>query len=219
MDDIRVILADDHTIVRKGLRALLERDPRIQIVDEAGDGRETMQKVVRHMPDVVVMDIGMPNLNGIEATRQIMKRFPKIKILILTMHSSEEYIRAILDAGASGYVLKQAAPVELITAIETIHGGGSFLSPSICTTVIQEFKRKSRKEREPAGQVPLTEREREVLQLIAEGKSTRQIADSLFISPKTVEVHRSHLMEKLGLHNTAEIVRYALRKGIVDGEG
>ena len=219
MAEIRVLLADDHAIVRKGLRALLDREPRIDVVDEAGDGRETLDKVKKHFPDVVVMDIGMPNMNGIEATRQIKKRFPDVRILILTMHASEEYVSAILEAGASGYVLKQAAPAELISAIEAVHKGDSFLSPSICTKVIKGFTKKFNEGKETSGFDSLTEREREVLQLIAEGKSTRQIAECLFISPKTAEVHRSHLMEKLGLHNTAEIVRYAVRKGIVDGEG
>jgi len=218
MPEIRVLLADDHTIVRKGLRALLDRETRIKVVDEAGDGRETIQKVKQHLPDVVVMDIGMPNLNGIEATRQIKKRFPNMKVLILTMHASEEYVSAILDAGASGYVLKQAAPAELVSAIETIHKGDSFLSPSICTKVIQGFKQRIDTGKKRISFDSLTEREREVLQLIAEGKTTSEIADLLFISPKTAEVHRSHLMEKLGLHNTAEVVRYAIRKGIIDPE-
>jgi two-component system response regulator NreC len=173
MAEIRVLLADDHTIVRKGL---LDRDPRIDVVEEAGDGRETLQKVKKHIPDVVVMDISMPNMNGVEATRQIKKRFPDVKVLILTMHSSEEYVSAILEAGASGYVLKQAAPTELISAIETIHKGDTFLSPSISTTVIQGFIKKIHDMKEPAGFESLTEREREVLQLIAEGKSTRHIA-------------------------------------------
>jgi DNA-binding NarL/FixJ family response regulator len=219
MSKIRVLLADDHLIVRKGLRALLEGNSRIHVTDEAGDGRETLQKVKEHLPDVVVMDISMPNLNGIEATRQIKKKFPDVKVLILTMHSSEEYVSAILNAGASGYMLKQSAPTELIAAIEAVHKGDSFLSSSICTMVIQEFKRNIHDGQEPAGFDSLTEREREVIQLIAEGKSTRQIAECLFISPKTAEVHRSHLMKKLDLHNIAEIIRYALRKGIVDGEG
>jgi two-component system, NarL family, response regulator NreC len=216
---IQVLLADDHLIVRKGLRALLDQDPRIHVMDEAADGREALLKIKEHPPDVVVMDIGMPNLNGIEATRQIKKKFPDVKVLILTMHSSEEYVSAILDAGASGYVLKQSAPAELTSAIDAIHKGGSYLSPSVCTTVIHGFKHQIEEGREPKGFDSLTEREREVLQLIAEGKSTHQVADSLFISPRTVEVHRSHLMEKLGLHNVAEIVLYAVRQNIIEGEG
>jgi DNA-binding NarL/FixJ family response regulator len=216
MAEIRVLLADDHTIVRKGLRSLLDREDRIAVVDEAGDGKETLQKVKQHLPDVVVMDIGMPILNGIEATRQIKKRFPKVKVLILTMHASEEYITEILKAGAAGYVLKQAAPAELISAIEAVCRGDSYLSPSICKKVIQGYGQMNGGGNEPAGFDSLTEREREVMQLIAEGKSTRETANLLFISPKTVEVHRSHFMEKLGLNNTAEIVRYAIHKGIVD---
>jgi two-component system response regulator NreC len=218
MSKIRVLLVDDHSIVRKGLQALLDRDPRFVVLDEAGDGREAIQKVKHHLPDVVVMDIGMPNLNGIEATRQIKIKFPDMKVLILTMHSSEEYVSAILDAGASGFVLKQSAPAELTTAIEAIHKGGSFLSPSICATVIHGFKHLIDESRTQTGFNSLTEREREVIQMIAEGKSTNEIAESLFISPRTVEVHRSHLMEKLCLRNTSEIVRYAVRRGVVDRE-
>jgi two-component system response regulator NreC len=219
VSEIRVILADDHTIVRKGLRALLEREKRVTVVDEAVDGLETLQKVKQHNPDVVVLDIGMPNLNGIEAARQIKKRFPDVGILILTMHASEEYVTAMLKAGASGYVLKQAAPEELASAIVEIHKGNSYLSPAVAAMVVQSFAQQMNGERGEDGFDSLTGREHEVLQQIAEGKSTRQIGEDLFISAKTVEIHRSHLMYKLGLKNTAEIVRYAVRKGIVDGEG
>jgi two-component system, NarL family, response regulator NreC len=219
VSEIRVILADDHTIVRKGLRALLEREKRVTVVDEAVDGLETLQKVKQHNPDVVVLDIGMPNLNGIEAARQIKKRFPDVGILILTMHASEEYVTAMLKAGASGYVLKQAAPEELASAIVEIHKGNSYLSPAVAAMVVQSFAQQKNGERGEDGFDSLTGREHEVLQQIAEGKSTRQIGEDLFISAKTVEIHRSHLMYKLGLKNTAEIVRYAVRKGIVDGEG
>jgi two-component system, NarL family, response regulator NreC len=205
--------------VRSGVRLLIEREPGIEVVDEVGDGRETLQKIREHHPDLVVMDIGMPNLNGVEATRQIRKKYPDVKVLILTMHSSEEYVSAMLEAGASGYVLKQSAPAELTAAIAEIHKGNSFLSSSVSTTVIHGFKLKTDGISEPTGFDSLTEREHEVLQLIAEGKSNCQIAEGLFISPRTVEVHRTHLMRKLGLRNTAEIVLYAVRRGIVDGEG
>jgi DNA-binding NarL/FixJ family response regulator len=216
MGSIRVLLADDHTLVRKGLRSLLEKENGIEVVDEAENGAETLKKIEQAPPDVVVMDIGMPVLNGIETTRRIKKRYPEVKVLVLTMHAVDEYIMEILNAGASGYVLKKSAPSELITAIRTVHEGGSFLSPSICIKVVEEVRRKSGGDRKPAGYDSLTDREHEVLQLIAEGKTVREIAETLFISPKTVEVHRSNLMQKLGLRNTAEIVRYLLQKDSID---
>jgi DNA-binding NarL/FixJ family response regulator len=218
MHEIRVLLADDHVIVRRGLRALIEQDPRISVIDEAGDGRETLEKIGRHAPDVVVMDIGMPNLNGIETTRQIRNRYPDVKVVILTMHASEEYVKAVIDAGASAYVLKQAAPSELSLAIEAARQGGSYLSPSICARVVDGLKRKIMAGEKRSGFDSLTSREREVLQLIAEGNSIKKIAESLFISPKTAETHRTHLMEKLELHNAAEIVRYAIRMGVTGTE-
>jgi two-component system, NarL family, response regulator NreC len=215
MDEIRVLLADDHTLVRKGLRALLERDPRIRIVDEAGDGHEAVSKAERTVPDVIVMDIGMPNLNGIETTRRIRSRLPAVRIVILTMHASEEYMKAVIDAGASAYVLKQSAPSELSLAIEAAVQGHMYLSPAICSRVVDEYRKTVIHGEDKSGFDALTVREREVLQMIAEGKPVRKIAEALFISPKTVETHRAHLMEKLELHNTVEIVRFAVRKGIV----
>ena len=216
MDKTRVLLAEDHTIVRKGLRSLLDKETGIKVVGEAEDGREAIVKAEELHPDVVVMDIAMPGLNGLEATRQIKKRFSDMKIIILTMHTNEEYVLQTLKAGASGYLVKKAAPAELISAINAVHKGNSFLSPSISRTVIDEYIRRSKEISEgEEGFEQLTVREREVLQLIAEGRKTREIAELLYISIKTVETHRAHIMDKLDIHSTAELTRYAIRKGII----
>jgi DNA-binding NarL/FixJ family response regulator len=214
MTKIRVLVADDHTIVRKGLCSLLEAKPDIEVVGEAEDGREAVEKVEALLPDVVLMDITMPRLNGLEATRQIKRLFPKVKIVALTMYTNEEYIQQFLQAGASGYVVKQAAPAELMSAIQAVYRGDSFLSPLISRTVIDEYLKRT----EPAAsseEAKLTDREREVLQLIAEGCSNRDIAQKLQISIKTAGVHRTNLMEKIGIHNVTDLVKYALRKGII----
>lgn len=212
---VRVLLAEDHTIVRKGLRSLLDGETGIEVIGEAGDGREAIEKVRQLRPDVVLMDITMPGLNGLEATRQIKKRFPEVKVVILTVHTTEEYILQILRAGASGYVVKQAAPTELLSAIQAAYRGDSFLSPSISAKVIEEYIRQAEAMAERNSYNRLTDREREVLQLIAEGHSNREIAELLHISVKTVETHRTHLMDKLDLHNTAELTQYAIRKGVI----
>lgn len=219
MKKIKVLLADDHTILRKGLCSLLADDKDIEVVAEAENGREALDKVKKLKPDVVVMDIAMPGLNGLEATRQIKKYFPEIKVLILSMHANEEYIFQTLRAGASGYLIKKAAPMDLTLAIQAAIRGESFLSPAISRTVIKEYIRKAEKtavEDEPFEM--LTDREREVLQLIAEGHSNREIADRLYISTKTVETHRAHLMEKLNIHSAADLTKYAIRKGLTSLE-
>jgi DNA-binding NarL/FixJ family response regulator len=219
MDKTRVLLAEDHTIVRKGLRSLLDKETGIKVVGEAEDGRKAIVKAEELHPDVVVMDIAMPGLNGLEATRQIKKRFPDMKIIILTMHTNEEYVLQTLKAGASGYLVKKAAPAELISAINAINKGNSFLSPSISRMVIDEYIRRSKKISEgEEGFEQLTVREREVLQLIAEGRKTREIAELLYISIKTVETHKAHIMDKLDIHSTAELTRYAIRKGIISSD-
>jgi DNA-binding NarL/FixJ family response regulator len=215
MSKIRVLLAEDHTIVRKGLRSLLDGEAGIEVIGEAQDGREAVEKVQQLLPDVVLMDIAMPALSGLEATRQIKKRFPEVRVLILTMHATEEYIFQILRVGASGYVVKQAAPNELISAIQAVYRGESFLSPSISKKVIEEYIRQAEAMAERDSYDQLTTREREVLQLIAEGRSTREIAELLHISTKTVETHRAHLMDKLDTHSTAELTQYAIRKGVI----
>jgi DNA-binding NarL/FixJ family response regulator len=215
MDVIKVLLADDHTIVRKGLRSLLESENGILVVGEAADGREAIDQVGRLRPDVVIMDIGMPGLNGLESTRQIKARYANIQVLILTVHTSEEYVFQILRAGASGYVLKRAAPKELISAIQAVNRGEAFLSPSISRKVVDEFVKNGAATTEWDSYEKLTPREREVLQLIAEGHPTRVIAELLHISVKTAETHRAHLMDKLDMRSTAELTRYAISKGVI----
>jgi two-component system response regulator NreC len=212
---IRIVLADDHTVLREGIRSLLEDQPDMQVVGEAEDGRAVVQLAAELQPDVILMDIAMPRLNGLEATRQIKKRFPEVKVLILTVHSDEEYIRQILRAGASGYLVKQAAPNELISAIEAIQRGESYLSPSVSKKVVQEYVQHAAGSTEEDSHERLTDREREVLQLIAEGNSTRDIAELLHMSVKTAETHRARLMRKLDIHSTAELTQYAIRKGVI----
>jgi len=215
MARIRVLLAEDHTIVRKGLRSLLDDEADIQVIGEAEDGRQAVEEVERLLPDVVLMDITMPGLNGLEAARRIKKRFPEVKVLVLTMHSNEEYIFQVLRAGASGYLVKQAAPAELVWAIQAIHRGDSFLSPSISRKVIEDYTRRAEATEVRDSFDRLTGREREILQLIAEGHTNREIAELLHLSAKTVETHRAHLMGKLDIHNVAELTQYAIRRGVI----
>lgn len=216
MKKIKVIIADDHTIVRKGLCAILAGESEIEVVGEAEDGRDAIRKVEQLQPDVVLLDIAMPLLNGLEATRQLRKRYAKLKILILTMHDNEEYVFEALRAGASGYLVKRSAPNELISAIKAVYREGSFLSPAVSKKVIDQYVRVGlKKVKEDKEYGKLTEREREILQLIAEGRANREIAELLNISIKTVESHRSHLMEKLNIRNIAELTQYAIRKGLI----
>lgn len=217
MEVIRVLLADDHTIVRKGLCALLEEESDITVSCEAEDGREALQKAMEYQPDVIVMDIGMPSLNGLDAVKSIKKTMPDVKVLILTMHENEEYIYEALKNGVSGYLIKKSAPRDLVNAIRLAYKGESFLSPSISTKVINRFIRKDGRagEQERLQEMPITAREREIIQLVAEGRANKEIAAELGISIKTVKNHRSNLMEKLDLHNTAEITQYAIRNRLV----
>jgi two-component system response regulator NreC len=215
MPKIRVLLAEDHTIVRKGLRSLLEDKPGIEVVGEAQDGREALHKSMELCPDIVLIDIAMPRLNGIEATRQIKQRCPEVNVLVLTMYDDQEYVRQVLQAGAAGYVIKQAAPTDLLSAIEAVHRGDSYLSPTISKKVIQGYVEWSDASGGYDSYDELTPRQREVLQLIAEGYATREIADLLTISTKTVESHRSNLMAKLDIHSTAGLTQYAIRKGVI----
>lgn len=215
---IKVLLAEDHTIVRKGLRSLLDPVADIDVIGEAENGRDAVDQVEDSSPDIVVMDHAMPVLNGLEATRQIKRRHPEIKILILTMHTNEEYVFQFLKAGASGYLVKQSAPDELVAAIRAVADGQSFLSPSISRTLIEEFVRQTQDQGTADSYELLTEREREVLQLVAEGHSNREIGDELHISVKTAAVHRTNIMNKLDLHSMADLTKYAIRKGIVDLE-
>lgn len=216
MSKIRLLLVDDHAILRAGLVKLLSEQGDLEVVGEASNGREAVQKVQELHPDIVLMDIGMPVMNGMEATRQIKKRGDAAKILILTMHDNEEYLFQVLQAGASGYVLKKAADSDLVNAIRVVHSGDCFLYPSAAKMVVEDYLEKLKHGGEPATSYDsLTDREREILTLVAEGYTNREIAESLFISVKTVETHKAHIMEKLNLHKRAELVRYAIRKGLL----
>ena len=216
MNRIRVILAEDHMIVRKGIRSLLEAEPDFEVLAEASDGREAVDLVRQFLPDVILMDIGMPGLNGLEATRQIKQWYPQTNVLVLTMYDTEEHIFQILQAGASGYLVKQTAPVELAQAIRSVAQGETYLSPTVSKMVIDQYIRQAERVTKPNRFDNLTSREREVLQLVAEGKSSPQIADLLHISEKTVRNHRNNLMDKLDLHSIAELTRYAIQKGVID---
>jgi DNA-binding NarL/FixJ family response regulator len=212
---IRIILADDHGIVRKGLRFVLEQEPAMEVVGEAGDGREAIRLAEELKPDVVVMDIAMPNLNGIDATAQIVKREPRAGVIILSVHSDESYILRALTAGAKGYLLKDSADNDLVRAVQAVAQGRPFFSPAITQTLLEDYMRYLQQRGLEDSYDLLTEREREVLQLLAEGKSNKEVASLLNLSLYTVETHRTHLMQKLNLHNTAEIVLYAVRKKII----
>ncbi len=215
-DKIKVMLCDDHAILRSGLTRLLGEEEDIEVVGEAENGREAVQKVQELYPDIVLMDIGMPVMNGMEATKQIKKRNPDIKVLVLTMHDNEEYLFQVLQAGASGYVLKKAADSDLVNAIHVVARGDCFLYPSAAKMVVEDYLEKLRSGQEPTSSYDtLTDREREILKLVAEGYTNREIAETLFISVKTVETHKANIMEKLNLHKRAELVRYAIRKGML----
>ncbi len=213
---IRVLLADDHTILRAGLRMMLNAQPDIEVVGEASDGRQALAEALRLQPDVVLMDITMPELNGIEATRQIKRALESTRVLILTMHENEEYLFQVLRAGASGYILKEAADTELISAIRVVYSGRFYMSPSAQTMMVGDYLLRVRSGEERDSYSALTEREREILKLVAEGLTNNQIAERLFISPKTVDTHRTHIMDKLNLHSRAELVKYAMRRGLLE---
>jgi len=213
---IRILLADDHAILRAGLVRLLSEEPDIEVIGEADNGREAVQKVQELHPDIVLMDIGMPVMNGMEATKQIKKRDQEVKILVLTMHDNEEYLFQVLQAGASGYVLKKAADSDLVNAIHVVNRGDCFLYPSAAKMVVEDYLEKLKHGQEPTSSFDtLTDREREILTLVAEGYTNREIAEALFISVKTVETHKANIMEKLNLHKRAELVRYAIKKGML----
>ncbi len=215
MKKIRIILADDHTILREGIRSLLENEIDMEIIGEAEDGHQAVKMAGQLKPDVVLMDIAMPRLNGLEATSQLKKLVPDAKILILTMHENEEYIRKVLAAGAMGYILKDAAARELLGAIRAVYRGEAVLSPAITRLVIEDYLRWGDLKTEESND-DLSEREREILQLIAEGNTNKQIADILCISVKTVQAHRSNLMNKLDLHDRGELIKYAIQKKIIE---
>ncbi|MCL4370796.1 MAG: response regulator transcription factor [Chloroflexi bacterium] len=216
MPKIRILMVDDHTILRDGIRALLSLYDDIEIVGEASDGREALDKIARHRPDVVIMDIAMPGLGGLEATLEVRKRNMESKVLVLSQHENKEYVHSVLKAGASGYVLKKAAGSELIAAIRAVYRGESFLDPSIARTVIDGYLGRDGESKRNSEYDKLSDRETQVLKLVAEGASNKEIADLLCVSVKTVMGHRANVMEKLGIHSRTELVKYAIKRGLVD---
>jgi two-component system, NarL family, response regulator NreC len=216
LDKIRVLLADDHTILRAGLKMMLNAQPDIETIGEASDGKGAISEAERLSPDVIIMDITMPECNGIEATRQIKRLLPDVRVLILTMHENEEYLFQTLRAGAAGYMLKEAADTDLISAIRVVSGGRFYLSPSAQSMLVSDYLQRVHTGEERDSYGALTEREREILKLVAEGYTNSQIGERLFISPKTVDTHRTHIMDKLNLHSRAELVKYAMRRGLLE---
>lgn len=214
---MRILLADDHQILREGLKGLLARQPDMQVVGEAADGRTTVRMASELAPDVVVMDIGMPGLNGVEATRQIAAHHPGVRVIALSMHSDRRYVTEMLRAGAAGYLVKDSAFEELAQAVNAVAAGKVYLSPSVADAVVDHHVRGGGGG-EPSVFAVLTPREREVLQLLAEGQATKQVAASLDVSVKTVETHRRQIMEKLDLHSVAELTKYAIREGLTSVE-
>jgi two-component system response regulator NreC len=213
MPKIRILLVEDHTVVRQGLRRILETDPDVEIVAEVGDGRAALEAVSRLRPAVAIVDISLPELNGIDLTRQLAKVAPDTKVLILSMHADDAYIRGSLRAGAKGYLLKDADDQDLLKAVMALQAGGSYFSPAVSKVVLDGYLHESTV---PVDELTgLSDREREVLQLVAEGKSNKEAAQVLNVAVSTIESHRKHIMEKLDLHNTAEIVRFAVRKGMI----
>ena len=216
MNPIQVILADDHPVVRAGVRKLLERLPAIDVVAEADDGRAAIGLIEEHQPDIVFMDISMPGLNGLDAAKRISKDFPKVRVIILSVHKNEEYVGRALRAGAAGYLLKDASPPEYELAIQAVVQGGSYLGPEVSKQMIESYVEKIGDTLSPLDQ--LKPRQREILQLIAEGKKNKQIAEHLHLSVKTIETHRGDLMKLLDIHDVAGLVRFAIRTGLVSSE-
>ncbi len=214
---VRIVLADDHTIFLSGLRTLLEKEPDLEVVAEVRDGREAVSVVHEKRPDLVVMDLSMPGMNGIEATRQITTKWPRVKVLCLSMHAEEQFVAAVLEGGASGYLLKDCVLNELLTAIRTVMANQIFHCPTITTSVVHSY-RAQRAATQPSLFSLLTDREREVLQLIAEGHSTKNIAARLHLSVKTIDTHRQRIMDKLNIHSVAGLTKYAIRHGLTATE-
>lgn len=212
---IRVMLVDDHGIVREGVRAILSLSSDIQVVGEAADGREALEQVRSCLPDVVIMDITMPGMDGLEATRRLTRDFPGVRVLVLSQHDNDRYILPILQAGASGYVLKRSIGADLVAAIRTVHSGESYLPPRVAQTVLQYFRMQPSESQQDEISL-LTEREREVLKLVVEGHTSQEIADLLCVSKRTVMCHRANIASKLGIHNRTELIRYAMRTGIIE---
>ena len=215
MSAIRILLADDHTVIRSGLRLLLERQPDFKVVGEASDGREAVDTAGAAKPDVAVLDIGMPNLNGIEAARQITQKYPDIAVVILSMHADESYVLRALKSGARGYLLKDSPESDLVNAIRAVEDGKAYFSPAISRMLVDDYMRQLEQRGVEDTYELLTAREREILQLLAEGKANKEIATLLKLSLYTVETHRGNILQKLNLHSTAELILYAVRKGVI----
>jgi two-component system, NarL family, response regulator NreC len=215
MRPIRILLADDHTVVRKGLRLLLESQPEFTVVADAADGREAVALAEQHRPDVAVMDIAMPVLNGIEAARQISTKAPQTAVVFLSMHADEGYVLRALKAGARAYLLKDSAEHDLINAVKAVSDGKAFFSPAISKMLVEDYMRQMQDRHVEDSFDLLTTRERELLQLLAEGKNNKEVAATLNLSPHTVETHRSNIFQKLNLHSSAELILYAIRKGVI----
>jgi len=213
VDNYNIILADDHVMFRKGVKKILEEDGCVSIVGEVGDGLSLLNLLKMTLPDMVILDISMPKMDGVAATREIKSKFPKVKVLLLTMHNDEEYLRQGLEAGADGYLLKNDADTELFVAIDEIQHDKPYISPTLSKDLAKHFVYSCRKNVNKSSAIALSMREREILRLIAEGKTSKEIAKELFISHRTVDNHRKHIMEKLNLRNIASLVRYAILKG------
>jgi len=214
MNKIRILLVDDHSLVRSGLMKLLEPQKEFQVVGEAGDGEEAIALVKKHQPDVVLMDLSMPKMSGLEATKIIGEKYPHVRVLVLTMHDNEEYVFQILKAGAGGYILKDSGREELVKAIQAVARGEKYFSSRISEIMVQGYLKKGEAKTplEGSDDLPLTKREREVLAFVAEGLNNQQIAEKLFISPRTVDTHRTNIMQKLDIHDTANLVRFAIEQ-------
>lgn len=215
---IKVVIVDDHAILREGLKALLALSNNIEVVGGAANGKEALDRVAELSPDVVLMDIAMPTMDGIESTRRLTKTFPKVKVIVLSQHDNREYILSVIKAGASGYLLKKAVSTDIISGIQAVYEGGYYFYPTIARTVIEDYLQQSKEKPSEDAYERLSEREREVLKLIVEGSSSNEIAQMLFISVKTVLRHRTSIMEKLDIHNRTELVKYAIRKGIIQAD-
>jgi two-component system response regulator NreC len=213
--NIRVLIADDHAMVRDGVRMILEAQTDIAVVGEASDGQEALEKAHSLLPDVVLMDIAMPVMTGLQATEAIKRELPQIQVVVVTMHEDYQYFFEVLRAGASGYVLKGASSADLLAAVRAAHEGGVYLHPNVAKNLVADYVKRMEPGEEKAHYDGLSERERQVLTLVAEGRTSQQIADQLYLSINTVQTHRAHIMEKLKLQNRAELIRYALRKGFI----
>lgn len=219
MERIRVLIADDHTLVREGLRALLEGQGDFEVIAEASNGREAVDRAIQLRPDVVLMDIGMPELDGLAATRHIVRTNPAIRILVLTVHETEDYFFRVLEVGAHGFLVKDAASTELVAAVRAVHHGGVYLHPPMAKRLVEEYLQRIGSGEERAAHAMLTPREREILALIGAGHTNQEIAEQLSLSINTVQAHRSHIIDKLNLHSRADLMRYAVRVGLLRDPG